>query len=297
MKSKEELIERFLEHMKVERGASPETIRAYRADLEAFLDEFDADIKDIDVSHIRAFVARSLRQGKKASSVSRTLACLRSFFRFLYREGIVETNPARLVPNPKKGRALPEFLSVDEAFDLVETPEGVGFREVRDRAVLELLYGSGLRISELTGLRIDDLDLKEGIVRVKGKGSKERIVPVGTKAKEALKDYLVERALLRSNSPYLFLNHKGRKMTERGLRDVVYRYAKKAGLAGKVSPHTLRHSFATHLLQSGADIRDIQELLGHSSISATQVYTHIDLGHLLDVYDRAHPLSRREVDE
>lgn len=292
-----ELIERFLEHMKVERGASPETLRAYRADLEAFLGQFEVDIKDIEVSHVRAFVARRLRQGKKATSVARALACLRSFFRFLYREGIVQTNPARLVPNPKKGKPLPEFLSVDEAFDLVESPRGVGFRVARDRAALELLYGSGLRISELAGLRIDDLELREGIIRVKGKGSKERIVPIGTKAKEALKDYLVERALLRSPSPYLFLNHRGEKMTERGLREVVYREAKKVGLAGRVSPHTLRHSFATHLLQSGADIRDIQELLGHSSISATQVYTHIDLGHLLDVYDRAHPLSRRQVDE
>ena len=229
--------------------------------------------------------------------MSRALACLRSFFRFLYREGIVETNPARLVPNPKKGRPLPEFLSVEEAFDLVESPDGVGFRAARDRAALELLYGSGLRISELTNLRVDDIDLREGLLRVKGKGSKERLVPIGSKAREALKDYLVERALLRSSSPYLFLNPKGRRMTERGLREVVYRQARKAGLAGRVSPHTLRHSFATHLLQSGADIRDIQELLGHSSISATQVYTHLDLGHLMDVYDRAHPLSRRSPDE
>ncbi len=283
--------------MKVERGASPETLRAYKTDLEAFFEYFDGPAQKVEPIHIRGFVARALRANKKATTVARQLACLRSFFRFLYREGVVEKNPARLVPNPQKARSLPGFLSVDEVFDLVESPQGLGFRVARDRAALELLYGSGLRISELAGLKLEDLDLKEGVLRVRGKGSKERLVPVGAKALEALKDYLVERALLRSSSPYLFLNHKGKKMTERGLREVVYREAQKAGLAGKVSPHTLRHSFATHLLQSGADIRDIQELLGHSSISATQVYTHLDLGHLMDVYDKAHPLSRRQVDE
>jgi integrase/recombinase XerC len=189
---------------------------------------------------------------------------------------------------------LPKFLTVDDAFELIERPEGIGFMNARDRAILELLYSSGLRVSEVSGLNVEDVNTREGLVKVRGKGKKERIVPVGSKAIDALKTYLVEKILLKRKSSILFLNRTGTKLSERGIRRIVVKYARLTGIEGRIGPHTLRHTFATHLLQGGADLRVIQELLGHSSLSTTQKYTHLDLTHLMDVYDKAHPMSGEE---
>lgn len=283
-----EHLEKFLKYLEVQRGASPHTIRAYRKDIGLFL---DAHGGSADLGDVRGFVASEMGKGHKKSTASRRLASLRSFFRFLHREGLLKANPARLVSSPKLPKRLPRFLTVDEAFSLVEKPEGIGFLAARDRALLELLYSSGLRVGEAAGLDLDDLNLREGLVKVRGKGRKERIVPVGRKALEALRSYMVERMLRRGTDEALFLNRNGTRLTARSMRRTVLKYSRMLAMAGRVSPHTLRHTFATHLLQSGADLRVIQELLGHSSLSTTQKYTHLDITHLMDVYDRAHPLA------
>jgi integrase/recombinase XerC len=285
---------KFLKYLEVQRGASPHTIRAYRKDLELF---FESVPDDATMGDIRGFVASQISSGNRKSTASRRLASLRAFFKFLHREGHIKSNPAKLVSSPKLPGKLPRFLTVDEIFSLMEKPEGIGFLLARDRAILELLYSSGLRVSELASLDLDDVRLKEGLVKVKGKGKKERIVPVGGKAVDALKSYNVERLLLKRTDPALFLNRSGTRLSDRGVRRIVKKYSRIIGLHGEVTPHTLRHTFATHLLQSGADLRVIQELLGHSSLSTTQKYTHLDVTHLMDVYDRAHPLANGDREE
>ncbi len=288
----DEYVERFLRYIETERGASRHTVRAYRKDLETFFKCISSRAEAVESTDVRGFIAGQIGSGLRKSTVSRRLATVRSFFRFLRREGYVKANPARLVNTPKLPRLLPKFLSVDEVFSLVEKPEGIGFLVVRDRAILELLYASGLRVSELSGLNIDDLNMNEGLVKARGKGKKERIVPVGKKAIDALKAYLIERVLLQKKDRALFLNRNGGRLTDRGIRRIVVKYARAMLLDSKIGPHTLRHTFATHLLQGGADLRVIQELLGHSSLSTTQRYTHLDVTHLMDIYDKAHPLAK-----
>ncbi len=292
-----EYTDEFLRYMEVEKGASKHTLRAYREDLGQFFSVVGKPPAEVELSDIRGFMAQRLRDGKERSTVSRQLATLRSFFRFLHREGLIGSNPARLVPNPKQKKRLPRFLSVDEMFSVIEEPEGIGFRKARDRAVLDLLYSSGLRVSELAAMDMDDLNLKEGLIKVRGKRKKERIVPVGSKAVKSLKVYLIERALVRHHTQAVFLNRTGARLTDRSIRRIVVKYSREAGIGGNVGPHTLRHSFATHLLQSGADLRVIQELLGHGSLSSTQVYTHLDVSHLMDVYDKSHPLAGKRKGE
>ncbi|MEW5745141.1 MAG: site-specific tyrosine recombinase/integron integrase [Nitrospirota bacterium] len=296
----EQYVKKFLTHLDVERGVSPHTLRAYKRDLRDFAAYCPADPERIDMIDIRGFVAEQIMRGKGKSTVARKLATLRSFFTYLYQEGYVAVNHARLVPTPRAPKRLPNFLSVDDAFELVQTPEGMGLIPVRDRAILELLYSSGLRISEAAGLAIDDVNLREGLVKARGKGKKERIVPIGEKARDALKSYLIERMLFRkkralpADDNAFFLNRNGERLTDRQMRRIVVKYARLIGINGQIGPHTLRHTFATHLLVGGADLRSIQELLGHSSLSTTQKYTHLDIGHLIDVYDKAHPLADRE---
>jgi integrase/recombinase XerC len=293
-----EHVERFIRHLEL-RGASPHTVRAYRKDLSLFF-EGTGDAAPgpaatgpaaIEMTDVRLFLASQINSGRKKSTAGRRLASLRSFFKFLNREGFSEANPAKLVPTPKTPKRLPRFLTVDEVFSLVEKPDGSGFMQARDRAMLELLYSSGLRVSELSGLDIGSLNAAEGLVKVMGKGKKERIVPVGGKALEALGAYIVERHRMRKEGKALFVNRNGARLSERTVRRTVAKYSRMLAMAGKVSPHTLRHTFATHLLQSGADLRVIQELLGHASLSTTQKYTHLDITHLMDVYDRAHPMA------
>lgn len=286
-------IDRFLKYLEVERAASQHTLRAYKKDIEVFSDFVKSSPEEIDPIDVRGFIANEINSGLSKTSVGRRLAAVRSFFRFLHREGYIKSNPAKVVNTPKSPKRLPRFLTVDEVFSLVEKPEGIGFIVARDRAILELLYSSGIRVSEISNLEMGDIDLREGLIKVKGKGRKERIVPVGAKAIEAIRTYLVERMLLKKRGKALFLNRRGSRLTERSIRRIVVKYARMVLIDGRIGPHTLRHTFATHLLQAGADLRTIQEMLGHSSLATTQKYTHIDVTHLLEVYDKSHPLAKQ----
>lgn len=300
IKGLEAYIKKFLRYLEVERNVSSHTLRAYGRDLKDFSEYCNTAPQNIDMIDIRGFVSEQITKGKSKTTVSRKLATLRSFFSYLYQEGYVKINQPKLVPTPKAPRRLPNFLSVDDVFNLVQSPEGIGLLPVRDRAILELLYSSGLRVSEVAGLNIDDLNIKEGMVKVRGKGKKERIVPVGNKAIDALKSYLIERRLFKKKKSIsdsenaLFLNREGGRLTDRQIRRIVVKYARAMGINGQIGPHALRHTFATHMLLGGADLRVIQELLGHSSLSTTQKYTHLDIGHLIDVYDKAHPLADKD---
>ncbi len=285
----------FIRHLEIERGVSVHTIRAYRKDLDEFSENVKTVPDKIDMMDVRGFIAEQIGKGLNKITVSRRLSSIRSFFKFLHREGYIKSNPAKLVSNPKVPKLLPRFLSVDDVFSLIEKPEGMGFIPARDRAILELLYSSGLRVAELSGINTDDINIRESLVKIRGKGNKERIVPVGSKAIDALKSYTIERILLKSKDNALFLNRLGTRLTDRGVRRIVVKYAKALSIQGRIGPHTLRHTFASHLLQAGADLRVIQELLGHSSLSTTQKYTHLDITHLMDIYDKAHPLARENI--
>jgi integrase/recombinase XerC len=287
-----DIINKFIKYLDIERDASKHTLRAYKKDLEQFFEYVKTEPDKIDMIDVRGFIAEQIKQGCNKTTVNRRLATVRSFYRFLYREGYIKANPAKLVPNLRIPHLLPRFLSVDEVFSLVEKPEGIGFLPVRDKAILELLYSSGLRVSEVSSLNTEDVNIKGAMVKVRGKGKKERIVPVGSKAIDSMKSYMVERMLLKSKERALFLNRLGKRLTDRGIRRIVVKYARDLKTGGHIGPHVLRHTFATHLLQSGADLRIIQELLGHSSLSTTQKYTHLDVTHLMDVYDKAHPLAK-----
>jgi integrase/recombinase XerC len=282
----------FLQYLAAERGASPHTLRSYAADL-AELSQFLRSVKVVQVAEadaraLRAYLAWLHGRGLAKSSIARKLAAVRSCFRFLARRGHVETNPARQVASPRLPRRLPSFLPKDESKDLLDAPVEDSAAGRRDRALLELLYASGLRVAECCGLDLEDLDRRHGTVRVLGKGGKERVVPVGDAALAALDDYL-ERERLGAKGGPLFRNPRGGRLSTRSARNVVRRRARAAGIARRVTPHTLRHTFATHLLGEGADLRLIQELLGHSRLSTTQRYTHVSPEQLMKVYDAAHP--------
>jgi integrase/recombinase XerC len=284
---------RFLRHLAVERNASSHTLRAYRTDLDDFARFCVArgldGLADADARTVRAWLAALHARGLQAVSVARKLAAARSCFRFLARHGVVERNPAREVRGPRLPRALAGFLPVDETHLLVEGRSLGGRARVRDLAVVEVHYATGLRVSELAGLDLDAVDPHAGTVRVLGKGRKERIVPFGAKAAAALAAW---RAVRGDRPGPLFLNGRGGRLGVRALHGVVRRAARAAGLTRRVTPHTLRHSFATHLLDAGADLRVIQELLGHSRLSTTQRYTHVGADQLMKVYDAAHPRAR-----
>ncbi len=295
------LIQKFVRHLRLERGASPHTCRGYERDLVQF-DQFLKDsglcvsskgsvaIEEVDRFVIRKYLSFLHRRNKK-SSIARKLSSLRTFFKFLAGEELVTSNPAKLVSTPKREKTLPTTLTVDEAFRLMEAPsQGKTAERVRDRAILELLYSSGLRVSELVGLNVDRIDLDLGIVKVMGKRRRERIVPVGSKAIEALQAYLKTRGPVEGEEA-LFTNRRGERLSARSVGRLVKRYTRESGIFRRISPHSLRHTFATHLLDSGADIREIQEMLGHASLSTTQRYTHLTLGKLMEVYDRTHPRS------
>jgi integrase/recombinase XerC len=296
-------VRRFLEHLETEKRASSHTVRAYLADLAqyaAFLAEAGAPLVPSSTTLVRAFVARAAGSAG-AVSLGRKLSTLRSFYRFLVREGVTDTNPARAVASPKRPRRLPSVLPEEEAAALVEAPAALkGPLALRDRALMELLYGSGLRVSELTGLDVGEVDLSQGLVRVLGKRRKERVVPFGSAAADALRRYLDEaRPALSAEAKggiptALFLNHRGGRLTQRSVARRISAWVLEAGLPRHVHPHVLRHSFATHLLANGADLRGIQELLGHASLSTTQRYTHVEWKHLAEVYDRAHPRAKTD---
>lgn len=284
----------FLRHLDRERNASPHTLRAYGEDLEQFRaylrEELGREARPQDADHllIRGFLARLHRQGLKKSSAARKLATLRTFFRYLTREGLLERNPARPIASPRTERRLPPHLSEADVAALLAVP-GDADACLRARAVLELLYATGIRCGELVGLDLDAVDLPSGLVRVLGKGSKERIVPFGGRAREALVAYLPARSRTRPRTPAVFLNVRGGRLTDRSIRNILSQRLKALALRQRVSPHTLRHAFATHLLERGADLRAIQELLGHASLSTTQRYTHVDARHILEIYKKSHP--------
>lgn len=289
------LLESFIKHLSDERNYSEHTVKAYRGDLENFRDfllKEEKKIEDVDVATINAYV--STLYGKNSpSSVERKVSSIRSFFSYLVRKGLAAQNPAKLVRTPKKEKHLPVFLSVDEVFNLVDVKDsGKNPLHARDRAILELLYSSGLRVSELAGATLADLSMGEAIIRVRGKGNKERIVPVGSKALSALGEYLDIRGTLRPASDRIFLNSRGGGITTRSLARIIKKYGLVSGISKNVSPHVLRHSFATHLLAGGADLRAIQEMLGHASLSTTQKYTHLSVERIMDVYDKTHPNAR-----
>jgi len=286
----------FLDYLTYERNVSVNTVAAYRDDLESFLgflcnDYFtmardQIDLRRVDHLAVRSFLAHLARRKLSRASIARHLSALRSFFKYLMREGDVESNPARAVATPRREKHLPSVLQSSEIAVLLEGPDASSPLGIRDRAWLELLYASGLRISELVGIDIDDIELRARLVKVRGKGSKERIVPFGTKAEAAIRAYLDVR---NSEEDALFVNYRGQRITVRSVRRLFSRYVREASLRAGVSPHTLRHSFATHLLNAGADLRAIQELLGHASLSTTQKYTHLADWQLIEVYKKAHP--------
>lgn len=294
-----EFFKRWLEH---EKGYSDHTISGYSRDLLEFSNQTGQQKKPSEIVNddIRSFVF-SLHGRNSASTVSRKLSALRTFFRFLIREGEIVDNPLTGISGPKSGRSIPAFLTVDEVFSLLESPDSRDTFIRRDRAILELLYSSGIRVAELVSRDVQDLDFEVEMLRVTGKGNKQRLVPVGRPALEAILQWLKERDGIISSrkakgsqfdTDALFINSRGGRLTTRSIERFVIKYGKRAGLRQAVTPHALRHSFATHLLEMGADLRSVQELLGHASLSTTQRYTHLTLDHLTEVYDKAHPLSR-----
>jgi integrase/recombinase XerD len=297
-------IQRFLDHLTIERGLSVHTVAAYGRDLERYATFLRArgitDSRRVDeravTAHVAAVSASTYGDGRsyRASSVVRALSSVRAFHRFLLREGKISSDPTAAVIRPKLPRSLPKPLSVDDVARVLAHPDRSS-KGLRDRAVLETLYGAGLRISELVGLDVDDLDLQEGSVRVLGKGGKERDVPIGRYARDAISAYLTrvrpQIVTARSRSA-LFLNLRGGRLTRQGCAGIVQQHAAGAGIRKQVSPHTFRHSFATHLLEGGADVRVVQELLGHASVATTQVYTLVTREHLREVYFTSHPRAR-----
>jgi len=293
------LIDRFLRHLTLERNLSPHTCAGYRRDLEAFrafvagLQGCDQpEISGIDHLLLRRYLALLHRTHKK-SSIGRKLAAIRSFYRYLVREGVVDASPGEMVGTPRQEKYLPRTLSVDEVFALLDRQTGTTELLLRDRAIFELIYSCGLRVGEVTGLDIASVDAEQALVRVLGKGRKERLVPVGRKALAALQDYLDTRPAAGRDEP-LFLNHRGSRLNPRSVQRHLKAHLLRAGILRDASPHALRHSFATHLLDGGADLRAIQELLGHASLSTTQKYTQVSVDQLTRVYDQAHPRSRKK---
>jgi len=291
----------FLDDLQHRRGASAHTIKSYRADLDQFfgflaeewgLDPKRPKLEDIDVLTLRGFLAHLHDRGTARSSIARKLAALRTFFRFLTREGVLEKNPARLISTPRQEKKIPARLEEAEVERLLSCPDPSTPLGRRDHAILELVYATGLRVGELVGLDRSSLELEARLVRAHGKGKKERLVPYGEPAADALERYLHDRGAIARRGPgtdALFLNSRGRRLTERSVHRLVQKYLRQAALSSGLSPHSLRHAFATHLLERGADLRSIQELLGHSSLSTTQKYTHLTTAKLLEVYEKSHP--------
>jgi len=283
----ERYIEKFIRYLEIEKNYSMHTILNYRLDLQGFNNFLGkTDLEKVDYLALRKYLATLKEKNLSNRTVNRHLSSLRSFFRFLTREGLVKTNPILVLSSPKQDKHLPLFLTEEEVAKLIDAVIPRDERGLRDRAILETFYSTGMRISELAGLTKDDMDFIGGIVKVMGKGKKERIVPIGDKAISAIRDYLDKR---KKDSEAIFLNKSARPITTRGIRNIVGKYIRLAGIRQGVSPHTLRHSFATHLLNRGADLRSVQELLGHANLSTTQIYTHLTTDKLKSVYDKAHP--------
>lgn len=292
------LIDQYLNSQLHERQLSANTVNAYARDL-TVLESWRKD-KNFDEwqqfspADIRDIAATAFRRGQSPSSIQRLLSSIRNFFKYLIREGLLENNPAQDISAPKKSRRLPRVLDIDEISHLLNIP-GDDALAKRDRAILELFYSSGLRLSELTGLNLHDLDLAEGSARVIGKGNKQREVPVGKMARQALSEWLKVRGeLLKGDTSAIFISKLGKRLSVRSIQSRIDHWSKQLGLHQHVHPHMLRHSFASHMLESSGDLRAVQELLGHADISTTQIYTHLNFDHLARVYDEAHPRARKK---
>ncbi len=290
----------FLEFLSAEQNASPNTIAAYKRDVEEFLRFMDdRDKKGLPgPKDVRNWLANLNKKGLKRTSISRKLSSLRAFFKFLFRMGQVASNPAEPVSFPIRSRPLPHNLSTAQISAMLDNIQPTGFKATRDKAILELLYSTGMRVSELTGLDIDRIDLSAEIVKVRGKGRKERIIPFGSLAKQAVENYLPERSSLLkrlncTSEQAVFVNKNGSRLSQRTVQRMVSSVAFSAGVYSEVTPHVFRHSMATHLLEAGADLRSIQELLGHASVATTQKYTHLDMKSLREVFDKAHPRGKK----
>ena len=299
----DDAIHAFMTFLDLERHASHETVRNYVSDLRQFQTFMQAEHSGlpmigpatVQTESIRAYLHWLDRKREKSTSIARKLASLRSFYRYLQREGVVGHNPAEAIRTPKQPKHLPRVLSKDDAAALMEFPADQAGSPLRDTALLETLYSTGARVSELVGINLDDLSSSEGLIRLRGKGRKERMVPIGAVAVKAIRNYrasLKPSTVKQQPAAPIFLNHRGGRLTTRSVARIVARYSGRL-TGGSVSPHTLRHSFATHLLDEGADLRSIQEMLGHVSLSTTQKYTHLAMDQLLAVYDKAHPRAGR----
>ncbi len=291
-------IKEFIENLSSEKGYSPNTCRGYKNDLIEFCNYLTESNLPLDPQKIDGLVIRSylgfLHKKDKKTSIARKLSALRSFFRFMLRTGTLKENPAEGVLTPKRNKTIPNYLSVDDMFRLLDIPQKDTILGKRNQAILESLYSTGVRIAELAGLNISNVDFHSGIIRVLGKGNKERLVPIGEKALSAIKRYLAERTKKEGKpsleSP-LFINNKGGRLTTRSMARVLENTLKQSGLMHHISPHGIRHTFATHMLDAGADLRVLQELLGHATLSTTQQYTHVSIDRLMEIYDKAHPRS------
>ncbi len=289
-------LQNYANYLSVEKGLARNTLESYRRDLDKFFSYMKKNNKispeQVDRQSLNSFIGELRRKGFASSSISRCIASIRSFFTFLLHEGIIEDNPALDLESPRIEKKLPHVLTTGEIDRLLEQPRPDENNGMRDKAMLELLYASGIRVSELISLNITDFDARVGYLRCSGKGMKERIVPIGSVAIGCVNSYLnISRAKLVRNSEEkaLFLNHHGNRMTRQGFWKILKKYALKANIQGDITPHTLRHSFATHLLENGADLRSVQEMLGHSDISTTQIYTQVTRKKIREIYDKAHP--------
>ena len=285
--------DKFLNYLTIEKNYSEHTVSNYKADLNEFGEFLNSrggkDIKAIDYFVLRKFLSTLSERKLNKRSLSRKISTLKSFFKFALRESLIKNNPASALIYPRLDKPLPKFLTENQVKKVLELPCGTDCMALRDKAILEFLYSTGARVSEMVSLKRDQIDLISGIVKVKGKGRKERLLPLGEPAILSIKKYLDSRA---DTNKALFINKRGTSLSDRGVRMIINKYMKKAAMNLKVSPHTFRHSFATHLLNRGADLRSVQELLGHSSISTTQVYTHLTIDSLKNVYQKAHPRAK-----
>lgn len=284
-------IQKFLRYLEIEKNASKHTLLNYSIDLRSLKDFLkDEPIEKIDHITLRRYLAFLKENNLSKTSIARKVAAIRSFFRFLCREGFLKTNPASSLSTPKREKYLPKFLDENEVVKLIESPQGDSISAFRDKAILETLYSTGIRVSELVGLNVEHIDQIGGVIKVYGKGKKERIVPIGERALRAIREYVNKQRYRDSGQgKALFLNKSGDRITDRSIRRVIEKYIRKTSLKEKISPHTLRHSFATHLLDRGADLRSVQELLGHANLSTTQIYTHITTERLKSAYEKSHP--------
>lgn len=296
-------VQSFVRHLRIERNASELTLKSYGDDFESFYDYLRdrhgrlLDVEDLDITVLRGYVTYLHECEYARSTIARRLACLRSFFKFSTREGITTSNPAKALRTPRTGRKLPHFLTTEQVATLLEAPPANDAMGLRDRAILETMYSAGLRVAELVGLNVSDWDRAANILRVLGKGKKERIAPVGSYAAKAMDRWLEVRVADPTAAPgerdAMFLNRFGQRLTTRSIGRMLEKYLQTTGLDSITSPHTLRHSFATHLLDGGADLRSVQELLGHKSLTTTQIYTHVSTRRLRETYEHAHPHANK----